>query len=101
MIVPRATPQSESAMIRMFNLLKPGHGLILNHIINNFNMDTGVQVFFGAGPPKRPAALAPRAMRVSKRKREDRKDKIDTIKAKNGMVSSSPANSSMLKSGLM
>ena len=34
---------------------------MLNQIINNFNMDTDAQVFFGAGPRKRAAGLA-RAM---------------------------------------
>lgn len=41
---------------------------MLNQIINNFNMDTDAQVFFGAGPRKRAAGLA-RAMSLQEEER--------------------------------
>ena len=67
---------------------KPGQELTVNQIINNFHMGAGAQTFVGAGPQKPSAALAPRAMRVAKKKRQARKDKKSTMKTKEGLVNS-------------
>lgn len=67
---------------------KPGRELIVKQIINNFHMGSGAQTFDGAGPQKPSAALAPRAMRVIKKKRQAKKDKRSTMKTEEGLVSS-------------
>lgn len=58
---------------------------MVNQIVNNINLGAGTQGF-RAGPQRHPGPLTPRALRISKKKKEGKKENKTVMKTA-GIVS--------------